>query len=147
MSKETEEWKDIPGFEGLYQVSDLGRVKSLDRGVEAWNAKSKKNIVYRYKGKILTQTKDKDGYMMLALGKHHPNKKVHRLVAEAFIPNPENKSEIDHIDGNPENNIVENLRWANRKENINNPITKERMVQNALKQYKKRVRNKLGQFK
>ena len=53
---------------------------------------------------------------------------IHRLVAEAFIPNPQDKKEIDHIDTNPENNNVENLRWVTHTENMNNPITKEKIL-------------------
>ena len=137
-----EEWKDIKDYEGLYQVSSEGNVRSLDRTIDTV-------LGYKqfYKGKMLKKTADKNGYLFVALGANSKNKKVHRLVAQAFIPNPENKPEIDHIDGNPKNNNFKNLQWANRKENINNPITKERMVQNALKQYTKRKRNELGQFK
>lgn len=142
MSKLVEEWKDIEGYEGLYQVSDWGNVKSLDRIITKIDGIKQFN-----KSKILKKTEDKNGYLFVALGAKSKNKKVHRLVAQAFIPNPENKPEIDHIDGNPQNNNIENLQWANRRENINNPITIERMKQNALKQYKKRNRNELGQFK
>ena len=91
-------WKDVVGYEGLYQVSNLGRVKSLR--------------IKRHVDGIMTTKTRKNGYVFIFL---HINKKrvwksVHRLVAIAFIPNPENKSEIDHIDGNPSNNIVTNLR-------------------------------------
>lgn len=141
MSKLVEEWKDIKGYEGLYQVSDWGNVKSLDRVITRID-----NVKQFFKSKNLKKTKDKNGYLFVALGANSKNKKIHRLVAQMFIPNPENKPEIDHIDGNPQNNNVENLQWVNRKENINNPVTIERMKQNALKQYKKRNRNELGQF-
>lgn len=141
MSKLIEEWRPVVGYEGLYEVSDWGRVKSLDRIIDTI-------LGYKQfcKGKMLKNSKDKNGYLFVALGSKNKNKKVHRLVAQAFIPNPENKSEIDHIDGNPQNNFVENLKWANRKENLNNPVTKERMIKNALTQYIKRKRNALGQF-
>lgn len=137
-----EEWKDIKGYEGLYQVSNYGNVRSLDRTI--YTILGYKQF---YKGKALKKTEDKNGYLFVALGSKAPNKKVHRLVAETFIPNPENKPEVDHIDGNPQNNNLKNLQWANHKENINNSITKTRMKQNALKQYTKRKRNELGQFK
>lgn len=142
MSKEKEEWRPIKGFEGLYEVSDWGNVRSVDRIIQYKNGQ-----IHKYEGKILTPSEDKNCYYVLALGKNNPNKKVHRLVAETFIPNYEKKTEIDHIDGNPKNNKAENLKWATRKENLNNPVTKERMVKNALKQYTKRERNELGQFK
>lgn len=95
-------WNNITGFEG-YQVSNLGRVKHRDR--------------------ILKPRKSK-GYLTVAIwsNKVRKNKLIHRLVAEAFIPNPDNKSEIDHIDADKTNNRVENLRWCTRKENINNPL-------------------------
>ena len=110
-------WKDITGFEGLYQVSNLGRVKSLPR-------KNHPNETIR---KIAT---DKKGYSRVNLikdGKNH-TKKVHRLVAEAFIPNPENKPSVDHINCNKSDNRVSNLRWYTYSEQVNdNPITKEKI--------------------
>lgn len=98
-----EVWRDIPGYEGLYQVSTQGNVKSLRRN-----------------GNFLKPRKDHKGYMNVALtwkckSKHF---KVHRLVALAFIPNPENKRTVNHIDGNKENNNLENLEWATHSENI-----------------------------
>lgn len=109
-------WKDIEGYEGLYMVSSLGRVKSLDRiDGRGWNIK----------GKILKQTLDKKGYLNVGLSKNNNRTlyKVHRLVAETFIPNPDNKPEIDHISTLKTDNMVENLRWVTTKENSNNPLT------------------------
>lgn len=117
-------WKDVPGYEGLYQVSNLGRVKSLSRYVNG-----RKPLVKPLKERILKFWNNR-GYLCVRLC---PNPKVrkcigiHRLVAFAFIPNPNDYPEIDHIDGNPSNNNVENLRWVTHRQNELNPITRERI--------------------
>lgn len=103
-----EEWKDIEGFEGLYQISNEGRVKSLG------NNKSRKE-------KILKCRKTKGGYLLAQLcndGKR-TFKLVHRLVAQTFIPNPNNLLEVNHKDECKTNNHVENLEWCDRSYNIN----------------------------
>lgn len=113
-----EAWKDIKDFEGLYQVSNLGNVRSLDRDVVTKNGK-----VRHYKGQIMSGRIKKgeyQGYILYDLFKN--NKRVtmraHKLVAEAFIPNPNNHTEINHKDGNKQNNHVDNLEWCSRGENI-----------------------------
>ena len=100
-----EQWLDIIGYEG-YQVSNLGRVKSLG------NYKTRKE-------KILKQCIDKDGYLQVQLCKNGKIKtfKVHRLVAQAFIPNPDNLPQVNHKDENKENNIVSNLEWCTQQYN------------------------------
>ena len=121
----TEEiWKDIEGYEGLYQVSNKGRVKSLNR-----YANNNGTLQFRPE-RILKQNIQKAGRSKrctVVLSKDAKTKaiRVHRLVAEAFIPNPENKPQIDHIDTNMSNNNVENLRWVTAKENMNNPMTRK----------------------
>lgn len=102
-------WKDIEGYENLYQISNMGRVRSLRYG----------------KPKILKNSFNKGGYCKVGLIKNsvYKNFYVHRLVAIHFIPNPDNKPHIDHINCVRSDNRVENLKWCTNKENHNNPLT------------------------
>lgn len=107
-----EVWKDVVGYEGLYQVSNTGKIRGLDR------LSSCNQFV---SGKIKEQRHDKDGYLKVTLCKDG-NKKchsVHRLVATAFIPNPNDFPVINHKDENPQNNNVDNLEWCTVKYNTN----------------------------
>lgn len=112
IAMEKEVWKDVIGYEGLYQVSSLGRVKSLSYDKTGQEKVLKQGI--------------RLGYPYVELHKRgYPKKKkqVHRLVAMAFIPNPEGKPYIDHINTQKDDNRVENLQWVTCKENCNNPLT------------------------
>jgi len=112
-------WKDIPNYEGLYQISNLGRVKSLERIVLQKNGR--KRVQHEL---IRKPRKVYKGYLQIDLWKNHEYsaKRINRLVAQAFIPNPENKPEVNHIDGNKENNCVDNLEWVTGKENMQHAI-------------------------
>ena len=126
-----EEWKDIEGYEGLYQVSNLGRVKSLERETPFTSRERETPFTSRW-GQRVTRTRKEfimktkeqfNGYLYLCLRNCGAKWiSVHRLVAQAFIPNPDNKPQIDHIDGNKHNNCVENLRWVTAAENAANPL-------------------------
>lgn len=106
-------WKDILGYEGLYQISNIGRVKSVEREVK--HVKGVNKVIEKIKAQ---STKD-EGYKVVSLYKDNKgtSKYIHRLVAEAFIENPFNKQTVNHIDFNKTNNIVTNLEWASYKEN------------------------------
>lgn len=109
-------WRPIIGYESMYQVNNIGRVRSV-------------KTTYKKKRPYLSHHIDKYGYPYVILTSHSKSRcfRIHRLIAQAFIPNPENKPEIDHIDGNKMNFNIDNLRWCTRKENMNNVITKKRI--------------------
>lgn len=108
-------WKDIKNYEGLYQISTLGRVRSFDRIVNSKNGGKQLKI-----GKILKPIKG-EKYLMVDLSVNNRShfRHIHRLVAEAFIPNPHNYSIINHKDENKLNNVVSNLEWCTQKYNVN----------------------------
>lgn len=107
-------WKDIKDYEGLYQISNLGRVKSIKFGKE----------------KILKGSKDKDSYLVVSLYKEGKQKNyyIHRLVATAFIDNPNNLPQVNHSNEDKTDNRVENLEWCDSKYNINYGSRNERMA-------------------
>lgn len=114
----TEEWRDIKGYEGLYQVSSFGRVRSLDR--LSITSKKRQKLKGRYM-KLSPGYASDERYLSVTLYKCGAHKKcgVHRLVAEAFIHNPDNLPQVNHKDENPSNNSVDNLEWCTAKYNMN----------------------------
>ena len=113
-----EEWKDIKGYEGLYQVSNEGRVKSLER---TWTCGENNQTIRHNDEKPMKQVPIWNGYLRVCLSKDGNNKwyLVHRLVAEAFIDNPDNLPQVNHKNENKTLNSVENLEWCDRSYNIN----------------------------
>lgn len=111
MDKKLEEWRAVVGYEGLYEVSSFGRVRN-------------KNTL-----KVLSQSKSRQGYYRVSLWKINKSIKysAHRLVALAFIENPDDKPQVNHIDENKTNNCVENLEWCTQIENHNHGTINERI--------------------
>lgn len=124
MNELVEIWKPVVGWEDSYMVSSFGRVKSLDREVQ-----KKDGSIQIYKEKIKEPTPGKNGYLRVNLYAECKYKTclVHRLVAEAFLPNPENKPQVDHIDGNRNNNALFNLQYVDKITNQLNPNTRTKM--------------------
>lgn len=120
---EKEIWKDIEGFEKLYQVSNLGNIKSL------------------IKNKLLNPIKLKNGYLYVNLYKNGIPKRyyIHRLVAETYIPNPDNLDQINHKNEIKTDNRVENLEWCTIKYNMNYGTLKKRMIETKTKQCGKKI--------
>lgn len=113
-----EEWKDIKGYEGIYQISNKGRVKSLNRIDLRGN---------KVNEKIREGTIDNTGYKIISLSKNGKEKKysIHRLVAQAFLPNPNNLPVVNHKDENKLNNNVENLEWCTQEYNVKYSLSKK----------------------
>ena len=126
----SEEWRPVVGYEGLYEVSSYGRVRSLDGFIVD-------SLGYKrlHKGKVLSPAKDKNGYLKVNL---HCNGKckiirVHRLVAQAFIPNTDNLPMVNHKDEDKTNNNIDNLEWCDQKYNINFGTARIRGKETAIK--------------
>lgn len=116
MNTQNEIWKPIPGYEGQYEVSDQGRVRSLDRTIT-----NSKGVTSRLTGRTLRSSPTKAGYPIVQI----PPKKryVHRLVLEAFIGSCPQGMECRHLDGNPSNNRLDNLVWGTHSENNRDIVT------------------------
>ena len=112
-----EMWKTIPGYEGEYEASTFGMVRSVDRII----LKGKRHVPSRVRGQIISPYKRSDGYLRVDMSKHgvRRHEKLHSIIARTFIPNPEHKSTVNHIDENKLNNTVENLEWMTNEENVN----------------------------
>lgn len=137
---EKEIWKDVKNYEGLYQCSNLGRIKSLGNG-KSGNSKER----------ILKQEKNKYGYYQIRLCKDGKRKMyfVHRLVCSAFLPNPQNLPFVNHIDENPSNNTIENLEFCTAKYNNNYGKHNERVAKALSKpilQFNKQGTKIIGKF-
>lgn len=131
---EKEFWKPVAGFEGLYEVSSLGRVRSLNREV------FQQGRIQKYKGCIMSQLIGRHGYYSVRLSKHNKKKTflVHRIVAEAFIPNTDNLPVVNHKDENRKNNSVANLEWCTIAYNVNygtTPLRRSIMLGSKVAQY------------
>lgn len=111
---DVEKWEEISGYEGLYQISSFGNAKSLDRII-----KTKQGYVCR-KGRNIKPALNSCGYLCITLCKNGTRKTVfiQRLVAETFIANPENKKEVNHLNGNKLDNRIDNLEWCTHSENV-----------------------------
>ncbi|WP_373786512.1 NUMOD4 domain-containing protein [Jeotgalibaca porci] len=109
-----EKWMPIKNYEGFYEVSNLGRVRSVDRVV-----RYKDGRMYKYPSKLIKHKADKRGYLYVGLNKSgkKSSKRVHRLVTETFLPVRGKNLEVNHIDGNKNNNKLSNLEWVTSSEN------------------------------
>ena len=118
----SEEWRDVVGYEGRYQVSSTGRVKSLKR---------KDCLGRTIRERMLKACDNGRGYLYISLSDgtgEHKRHYIHRLVGEAFVPNPLEKEDVNHKDENPSNNHASNLEWLTHKENLNYGMRNERVA-------------------
>lgn len=128
-------WKDVKNYEGLYQISNLGRVKSLKTWIRQYNN-------YVEKERLLKPCVNSAGYYIVVLykDKHKKTFSLHRLIAQAFIPNPNNYPQINHIDGNKKNFNINNLEWCTQSYNMIHAF------KNGLEKPSKPMLNKKGEL-
>lgn len=130
-----EEWKDIKGFEGYYQISNMGRVRSLTRDIHLAG-----NYHQTLQGKVMKNNPGTKGYEIIGLRKNGKvtMKMIHRLVAEAFVENPLGLPQVNHKDENIKNNVYTNLEWCTPKYNANYGTRNQRCFESS-KKYRKPV--------
>ena len=128
-------WKDIKNYEGRYQISNFGNVRSVTRTV------LKRGKYATIKGRVLSLNYKSNGYVYIELSKNSKKKtfRVHRLVAEAFLENKDSKKQVNHKDLNKNNNIVDNLEWSTQSENMNHAY-KNGACRNEEKHHKARLK-------
>lgn len=115
-----EEWRDIPGYEGRYQASSYGRIKRLSMTLKS-TSKAGRDFYYTLPERIAKGRKDKDGYLTIVLRDSvgvQCAKKIHRLVATTFIPNPKNLPQVNHKNSNKADNRIDNLEWCSSQYNL-----------------------------
>lgn len=138
-----EVWKDIPDFEESYAVSNYGRIKSKKRLITTSNNKS-----YIIEDRILSPNLAAKGYLYITLNKNCVKTTflLHRLVAELFVPNPENLPFVDHIDTDQSNAEASNLKWCSASQNMNNPNTRSKLKESYIRNGRKVVQLKDGKI-
>ena len=129
-------WKPLRGYEGLYEVSNKGRIKSLPRNYLR-KRKGRKDHIVKVKGKVLKQCVGTTGYYIIRIRKDKKckTKKVHRLIAKTFLPEIKGCNIVNHIDGNRLNNSIENLEWTTHQGNSDNAIERGSIDMKGSKHY------------